>query len=81
VHELDPPGPSVRGGSRADSTLPLMHKSRLAACARLHAPSASPVDTLIMSASSATCAFSGPYRQHLEAVAQRDTNAAIHADG
>ena len=71
----------MKGGSRAGSTLPLMYNSRLAACARLHAPSASPVDTLIMSASSATCAVSGPYRQHLEAVAQRDTNAAIHADG
>ncbi len=34
-----------------------------------------------MSASSATCAVSGPYRQHLEAVAQRQTNALIHADG
>ena len=80
MHELDPPGPSVRGGSRADSTLPLMHKSRLAACAQLHAPSASPVDTLIVSASKATCAFSGHHRQHLEAVAQREANAAAHAD-
>jgi hypothetical protein len=34
-----------------------------------------------MSASIASSAFSGPYRQHLEAFAERETNAAIHADG